>query len=399
MVIILQLCLFGIALAIRGSFLIGRHLQSGSGPHYLSYVARTKRGISARHVGIIQHHGIPFIVKPERWYHRFLKSIGIASEIRISQQEFDHRYFITTDYPSDLERTLASGQLLVHLKALFALPVKSLHAMPHRIWCIIKKEDLEEPDAYFEQHVELLKAISKCTAQSADYRPGSSSLRVLGLVALAFISVHAGLFALGILGIFPTLTDSIDIIDSPAWISKGVIAGGAVALVWFFLILHIFQKTSWVCWVIADFFLCGLVGFMLSGVFAIREANTHLPQPLPHVFAQPILQKICVLECKQSCGRRCTRRSSYQFQGDASCNPDSRAAIFQQKTETDPICRSNAWFEYKIKIHHWRDPADYSFTPESRLFDSVQVGSFLTVPVHQGAIGLEWIDIDNIHPR
>ncbi len=398
MVVFLQLCLFVIAVSLRGRYLFGRHLRADSASGRLSYTARSKYGITARHVGIVQRNGIPFIVKSERWYHRLLKSIGIASEIRIASSEFDRKYFITTDYPTYLERTLGSGQLLSHLQELFALPVKSLHAMPNKIWCVIRKDDLQEADAHYEKHFALLDTISKSSSRSIGYDHGLVPSR-LGVMAFLCVCVHAGLLTLGIFGIFPTLADSVDVVDTLAWVLKGIMAGSAAAAIWLFLILNIFRGSSWICWVFADFVLCGLLGFVLSGIFVVREANIHLPQPPPQVYGQPIMQKTCILECKRSCGRRCTQRSSYPFHSDASCNPQSRAAIMQEKRQADHICRSSAWYEYTIQVRHWQKLSHYSFSPDVSLFDSVRVGDFLNVPVHERALRLEWVDTDSIQVR
>ncbi len=400
MVIFLQLCIFLTAVTIRGRFLFGAHLKkSSSQPDGLTYIVTSKNGISARHIGITQPSGIPFIIKREKWYHRILKSLGIASEIRVTSDEFDKTYFITTDYPNHLEQTLASGKLLTHLQALFALPVKSLHATPRKMWCVIRKDDLQASDSHYAQHFALLAEISKTSSISSGYEVASSTSRRLSVTAFIFISIHAGLLTMGLLGAFPTLADSVDMVDAGAWIAKGILLGILLAIVWFFAILHMFRGSSWVCWVLADFVLCGVLGFILSGVFVVREANTHLPQPPAQVFTQPILQKVCVLECKKRCGRRCTRRSSYRFQSDATCSPESRYAIMQEKKQTDYICANSAWYEYTLHVQHWREPSDYSFSPSEALFDNVRTGTMLNVPVNEGALGLEWIDTDEIQAR
>lgn len=399
MVIFLQLCLFLIAVAIRGRYLFGKHLSAGSVPNQLNYIAKSKYGrISGRHIGIIQHNGIPFIVKRERWYHRILKGIGIASEIKIPNADFDQKYFIITDYPSHLEMTMASGKLFSHLQELFSLPVKSLHAVPHKMWCVIGKEDLSESDVHYAKHIELLSAISQCTNKAESHEYGVVQRRNLGIIAFIFICVHAGLLTLGVLGVFPTFADSVDIIHTNTWIVKGILAGSIAAVVWFLLILRFFRQSSWICWVFADFVLCGIVGFILSGVFMVREANVHLPQASPSVFEQPILQKICVLECRKSCGRHCTRRSSYTYQSDA-CNPELRAENMRQKKQTDYICQANAGYSYSIHVQHWKGDSRYSFTPSIALFDQVREGSYLRVPVHAGALGLEWVDTKQIQPE
>jgi len=399
MVIFLQLCIFLLAVIIRGRFLFGLHLRNGGHYNGLTFTVKTKYGISARHIGLIQENGIPFVVMQERWYHRLLKGIGIASEIKVSDTKFDKKHFITTDYPTHLEQALASGKLMESLKELFALPVKSLRATPHKIWCVIREDDFQESDGYYHQHTDLLTEIAKAGRAASTIENGPRSSRKLGSFALAFICVHAGLFTLGVLGTIPTLADSIEMIDKHGLLNKGAFFGIVAAGIWLLGILAVFRGSSWVGWVVVDFIMCGIVGFILSGMVFVREANIHWFQPPAQIFDQPITQKICTLKCKKSCGRRCTEHRTYAFQSDAECVPQSRKNIMEEKVQTDAICASEAWFEYTIGVKHWHNTSDYHFEPSTTLFDSVQTGALLRVPVHEGALGLEWVDTDRIFAK
>jgi hypothetical protein len=392
MVIILQLCLFLIAVAIRGRYLFGKHLGSGDGSNTLSYLSKSRYGIKSRHIGLTQENGIAFNVKRERWYHRIFKAIGIASEIKISNPEFDHKYFIDTDYPDHLELTMASGQLQAHLQALFALPVKSLHATKNRIWCVIDKRDLNVSNSHYSEHLKLLAAISTCSSKSTIQDENTSRSNNLGLIAFLFICAHAGLLTLGIFGFFPTLADNIDTIDETSLAFKGMTAGLITSGAWFFLILHFFRQTSWICWVFVDFIFCGIIGFTLSGIFIMREVNAHYLQPPAKIFEQRIMQKSCELKCSKRCGKHCTHRSSYNFPLEAQCTPEARSVNLAQKKQADYICQSSAYFEYKVAVENWKKGPDYTFTPSLGFFDQIHVGTSLHVPVNTGALGLEWVD-------
>lgn len=398
MVIVLQLCLFLIAVVIRGRYLFGKHLKSSNSGNTISYVVNSKHGIKGRHIGLTRENGIAFNVKPERWYHRIFKNIGVASEINIANPEFDHKYFIDTDYPDHLELTLASGQLLAHLQALFALPVKSLHATKNRIWCVIDKNDLHYSDSHYAEHLKLLAAISQCSSKSAMHDDSALRSRNLGVIAFVFICAHAGLMTLGLLGILPTMADSIDTIENYALAIKGMTTGVIASAAWLFFILNFFRNTSWICWVLVDFILCGVIGFTLSGIFIVREINTHYLQTPAKIHEQRIIQKSCTLWCSKSCGRRCTRRSSYVYPLESQCTPEMRAENMLQKQQTDYICQANAYFEYSITIENWNKGQNYSFTATLPLFDQTKVGSSLRIPVNEGALGLEWVDTDTFQP-
>lgn len=395
MVIFLQLLIFTVALILRGQYLFGHHLKADeTHPRRLNFVATGRSGVNMRHVGISQQSNIPFIIKPERWYHRFLKVLGMASEIRISDAAFDKQYFITTDFPHHLERALGSSQLLTHLRDLFALPVKSLHATSKRMWCVVQPSDHEKSDKYFSKHVEIMDAISECSKkiQGYDIAHGAGNK---GIFALLFICVHAALLTLGITGGLTIQADSIDIIDHTAWITKALPVGAALSIAWFLLILAFFQKTSWVCWVFVDFLICGIAGILLSTVFVMRDANIELSQAKPVVYQQPVLSKTCVIQCRKRCGRRCTLRSTYSYK-ESECSPERRKVNMLEKREQDHVCQARPWFEYSLNVAHWNKRESYAFAPAVDLFDRVRSGMRLDVPVYEGALGLEWVNTKEI---
>lgn len=421
MVVLVQLFLFLAAALLRGRFLFGTHLRVDKRTQQLIYRYEGKRGWIVRlHVGIRQQNGIPFIVKPERWYHRLLKGLGIASEIRIGNAKFNRKYFITTDYPGHLERALESNQLLERLRELFALPVLSLHATPKKIWCVVNMDKLsthsEEKNeagteselySYIQSYINALLRVSEASNLTSGYDPAGLVRRRLGWIALLFMCAHVGLFTTGVLGgqmmyldyVGRMDLDHVEITDKDIWIAKGLLAGAIAGGIWLFLILSIFRKSSWVGWVFVDFLLCGIIGFVLSGVFLVREANVYFPQS-QQKFEQEILRKTCVLKCHKSCGKNCTRHSSYTFQHYECATPEVRASWMQTKQRTDYICAANAEYEYELEIVYWhRVPYRYYFPTKEEVFDSVSPGELVVVPVNAGALGLEWVDLDQILPK
>jgi hypothetical protein len=398
MVILLQLCIFLLFAAARRSFVFGKHLSpSASGSNNLSYTNRARSVTTARHIGVVQTHGIAFIVRRERWYHRLLKAMGIASEVRTGNAGFDESYFITTDHPGHLEELLASPDLKECLHKLFSMPVTSLHATPHKMWCEISREDRSKNDDHFASHWELLHQISRATGTSVANTSGDGAARKLGWAAALVVAVHAGLFSLGVFGFLPTFVDSVHTLSTRDLMAMGAIAGAIAGAAWFLGVVMFFRASSWAPWVMADFVLAGVIGFMLSGIFFVREANIWLPQAAATVHELPVVSKSCTLKCGK--GRRSSRRSSYQFDSDRDCNPQSRQAIMASKKREDQRCVRRAKFEYRVELRHWREPGQYAFKPDADVFDTLRTGSYLQVPVHAGALGLEWIDWDELRAR
>lgn len=401
MIIAIQALLLLAAVFVRGWMLFGKQLKADkTNPSHLNYIAKNKYGnVIARYVGLTQTKGVPFVIQPERWYHRIFKAIGIAAELQVNRPDFDNRYFISTDFPHQLERAMQSGKALEHWLELFALPVHSLHALPDKIWCKIQKADREKDNAYFDQHRDILKAISQSTASTQDYPSASTSPRISRPIALGFICLHAGLLMAGLLAIPASFTDTTHLTDHHAWYITTAINGAIACVLWLAMILLLLRRTSWICWVLTDFALCGIAGIMLTSLEVTREANIRLPQPEARIQVQPITQRICKVECSQRCGKNCTHRSSYHYHTDAECTPEARVAAKHAHMQSDPICRSHAALAFELHVAHWDKAGDYSFTPSMKLFDQTHLGVRLVMPIHPGAQQLEWIDTEEIQPQ
>jgi len=399
MVIILQLCIVVVFVVLRGRTLFGFHLRPiEPGSDALAFDLRFHRQRVARHVGLARSGAIPFVIRRERAYHRLLKNIGMSSEINVGSPSFDERYFITTDFPGHLEQLLASEDLQRHVHELFKLPVKSLHATRRRIWCVIAVSDLAKPDDYLNQHRALLRAIFEDTRAARVRGHASPGWRWQGMAALSVIAVQAGLLTLGLFGFLLPFAGVSRTADMGLLFLMGIAAGLLAAAIWLLFILGLFLGSSWCAWVLADFVLCGVLGFGLSGIFIVRDANIQLPQPEARIYRQPVIEKSCVLRCRKGSGRR-SRGSSYVFDTEAACSPSSRAQNMDLKRRADPNCASRAWFDYRLTVRHWRKSSSYSFTTRAELFDAVKTGDKVRLPVHPGALRLEWLNWSEITAR
>ena len=396
MVILLQICIFGFFALIRGRKLLGKHLELVSpGSDVLDYTSKRRGTYLARHIGLAVPGAIPFVVRRERFYHRLLKMLGIASEIQVGNDGFDGRYFVTTDFPGHLEQLLASKELQAHVHELLTLPVVSLHTTHHRIWCEIARGDYSKPQDHFEKHLHLLRQIAGDIQASLTPERSLPAARWRGVAALSVIVVHAGLLMFGMLGFLPTFADSVHTADTGALLRMGLVAGAVAALVWLPSILAVFSGSSWSPWVLTDFLISGLIGFVLAGVHVVREVNVQMPQPEARQYQLPVLQKACTLSC--SSGRR--SRSTYPFVSDAACSPPQRQKVMAEKKQSDPVCARRAWFTLTLDVKHWREQDPYSFDASEQLFDAVRTGRSVTLPVHPGALGLEWVDWEGISAK
>ncbi|MCE2927713.1 MAG: hypothetical protein LW823_08750 [Rickettsiales bacterium] len=400
MVFVLQLLFFIFALVVRGRFLLGRHLKADNiKKERLNYIVHGKHGVMRRHVGMARQNGIPFIIRKERWYHRFLKQMGIASEIRVSDAQLDQSYYFITDFPNHLEQALHSGGLQDALKKLFALNIKSLHATRDKIWCVIPSGVAGRSDSHFNDHRDLLMEIAKFTQARPEVQLGGYVQRNLMMLAFATISIHAGILMMGLLGWMPIMGSHVDTIDDQQFIFSSLFLSVLLLGIWLFAIISMFARTSWASWVIADFVLCAVIGFMLSGAYMLRAANIHWMQAAPEIHAQQVTSRSCLLHCSKSCGKRCTRRSTHHLNADTECAASNRHATLAHYAAKDYICAARAEYQYTIHVQHWQEnKGTYSFSATPMQFDTMPNGSIVNVPLHPGALGMSWLDITEIRP-
>jgi hypothetical protein len=397
MIIFLQLCILCLVALLRGRVLLGLHLEETSRePGVLSF--HRTLPVARRHVGVLRESGIAFVIKRERWYHRVLKAAGVASEISLGDDRLDARYFIATDHPGHLEQVLRSEVVSRHLRELFSLPVASLHATPHRIWCVIETHDVSRPESDFAPHLDLLRKISRAdTAPSAGERE-SSGLPSLGLLALAAVAIHAGLLMLGLFGWLPAIFETVHMPESRTLQVTGLILGAAAAFFWLLGLLFIFIGSSWVSWVLADFLLFGVIGFVLSGAYAATAANVLLPQPPAQIREMTVVQRVCVLRCISGT-RRSSGYRSLIHASDRECSPESRGEIKLKARRSVAACRATAMFTYEVFLKAGSGPETVSFSPDAQMFDRFHTGSLVDVPFHPGALGIRWVDWNEVRVR
>lgn len=390
MICIPWLLVFLVFALLRGRHLFGWHLSPVSpGSDELAF-GMGRRSKWFRHIGIVQQGGVPFVIRRECWYHRFLKRLGVASEISVGDGAFDRDYFITTDFPGQLEQLLASEGLRQAVQDLFKLQVRSLHATSRRMWCVIDPRAPGRVAADFAPHMRLLREISAASRSLKLRQSVPAMARWRGVLALLFIALQAGLLSIGFLWASLVYLDTVSLTDPVALIAKGAALGLLFALIWNFVILAVFSGSSWASWVMADFGLFGLLGFVLTGIVFVHDTNLRADPTAIAIHAQPVVEKTCELKCRTlRSGRRVT---SYPFSTAEACSPQSRDRFLNSMQLEDSKCASSAWFEYSLGVAHWRGGALYRFPANKEFFDAVGMGETVKVPVHPGALGLEWVN-------
>lgn len=375
---------------------LGKHLhQKDAAPADYIYRVTSKHGkVQQLHIGIKSDTGFPLVIKRERFYHRFLKSIGLAHEVETSNQSLNKKLFFITDYPHHLKMLLESSKLQEALAQLFSSQIKGVYAAKGRIWAVVGGSDKQRPLSSFIEEVEHLRELGKALAQTSHQQTGLQERKLMWIAGI-FIIAHFGLFITALGGWAAQLIDSVQMVSNVLWISSGLYYGLFALGLWFAAIIIIFRKSSWIGWVLADFLLYGWIGILVCSVYLVRDMNVMLDQSEAVIHTMPVTRKNCALHCSNRYGKRSKTRT-YQLSA-LQCAYSERPATMAEYQNRDYVCRSSAHFTFDVYTKHW-NPAinSYHYQPNSQHFDAVDYGTLIDIPTHAGALGIEWVELKDI---
>lgn len=356
-----------------------------SNPRYLQRIDTNKGRTTARYIGVAEGGGFPFIVMREKWYHRFLKALGIAHEIQLGDKELDQQLFFITDHGQHLAQAMRAESLQNALRTVFVV-AKQLHSDKGKGWCSLKDSALSMSDALLTRHWEAVGIIQK--EMSKFSVPQNQNRKLLRTLALFFLAAHAAFFATALIGFAPTIFEQVEITQRMQWAVTSA-ATAAIALAgWFLLILHFFRNSSWSALVISDFALFGVLGIAVCSVYMVREVNVHFDDQPEQVVAQPVTGKFCKVTCGSGKRKSTYTLSHYQCE-DAARMGDLHVSYSR--------CSSSRTFKFSVKVKHWREgEKGYDFRVSRSVYRDVRVQDSAIIPVHKGALGIEWVDADAI---
>jgi hypothetical protein len=393
MTLIIYLIIFFSVFTGRSYFLRGRHLKDKDG--VLDYVVHGKHGNFTRYsVGIRIDDTLPFIIRREKWYHRFFKFLGLAHEVDVPDEDLGKELFFITDRPDHLADALHSPALLEQLRQLFALPVETLYCTNGRLWFKPKGKDKNLNLSDFARHTEILRRI-ETELKKIQLDDIHTAKPVRRLLAFGFIAVHAAFLVLAISGGLPILFEPTEIIDHGKLFAIALLGAFAVSFIWLLLIILAFARTSFFTWVLGDFLVFGLAGLIFTTGFMLREVNVVFDESEVMVRVQQTVTKNCSLKCKRS-GRRAST-NTYVL-SEAQCT--NRAETLATYKASHGDCRNSSWFSYKVFVQSWAksQKKPFKFDTNGDIYDRTAIGGYFEIPTHAGRLKIEWVDLDNIKP-
>lgn len=409
MTLLLYIVILGAVLFWRSRQLSGRSLAheiADDGSYYLKkeIAHRASRYGSERHYTLMVGRALQqpcfFSISQEKWYHRFLKALGLVSEIEFGDEKLDRQLFFMSDAPEALASVAANPEFIRGVRDLFENgDAKKIQAYNDKIWVTSKKQTFLD-DGFINRNLARVSSLARICDASApgSHFFGSNKPRF----SMLFMAVHAALFAVAVFGVIPAIFENAEILNMRGMAMFALNIGAGVLAAWLALIFLTLRGSGWFALVLADFILVGIIGILASTVFIVREANITLDRAEPARYVTPLIAKQCNLSCsRRNFGRRRSSRSiNYPLTAE-QCLPGARPETLAHYQATSRYCNSNHKFRYKLTLQAWdrSQPQPYTFETDAQAYDMSVVGRSFEVQVHPGYFGHPWIASEEIKAK
>lgn len=136
--------------------------------------------------------------------------------------------------------------------------------------------------------------------------------------------------------------------------------------------------------------------FILSGITLLIVSLNHVGDYwAPSYREVQVTNKTCTLTCHDLRGKYSNPGPGKKHLTEAQCLPENR------KVEYDYY--SNRCFtarvEYEMQSTHWLpEQKEFNFQVSRNVFDAVQPGMRMNIPVHHGLFGVKWVRYSEIEP-
>jgi hypothetical protein len=327
-----------------------------------------------------------------------LNRFGLAAELELGDAALDRRWFIITDDPERLRRAVNSPALGAQLKALLSLRLSAIRSAGDRAWIEVASVDLKRPDVHFRHHLVLLGKVQDSLLalrlEPAGAAGAGPSQRAFAYLALG---LQAGLFAASLTGLALAWFTPAETIEWAPLLVGGLVLGAVAATAWLGFVVRRLRGTAWLTWLLTDLAVTGLAGFLLGGVLLVRAANIELDLADPQPTTARVRSRSCELICSTGSGR--SEKKIWHRVTLAECSAPRRAATLAALRLRDSKCATRAEWGFQASLWHWRpDRPSFEFSPSPSQWDGLETAGRLLVPLHPGALGLEWVEPSEFRP-
>lgn len=381
----------------------GRFLTSYPGnDDYLQAETNNKRGRTTRlYLGVRRGVPVPMIIRPQRWYDNLLLSLDLSHEVKL-HHALDEKLFMMCDHASaftHLARKTEIGPMMIALYNKYK--IKKLFLLKDRIYAKVDPDSTDRA-AFCRDLMQISAAIGKLEKHPMVGRVANSRLSLMKL-AIFMMSLHIILLMYGVCGGIALIADSRSTLASNLTYLMGA-AFFPVLAGWFYTVVMLFWRTSWIGIVLADFVLVGIAGILLSGTIVVREMNIELDKNSPELVRTKVTTMDCEFTCTSGTGKR--RRSSHYDYAWSSCSTEAkRQAVMSDLRKQYYRCANQVYVsELNISVGPvstlGKKIADsHKWNAEESIFDRSAPGATMVMPIMPGHLQIPWVDDTAIYPE
>lgn len=261
---------------------------------------RSKYGITGALIGIEGPKGYEFSFKPERWYDRLCKAIGLSTEHQVGNAEFDELVYIVSD-DNHLHRHVSiNPAILDAVLRIFRLDdvhrskVKALRCGSGRLWVEIgARRGFDEANVarLGPEIVPWLRKIGDALG-SAPVRTVSKWRDPFVIKATIILAISTGLAVNGGVHLMRLLWTKIPFtIDSNALLMNAVAIGALVTGALVLATLFLLGRSARAHLVLIEILLVGSFGATATAFTELRDANMELDRSAAATYQARTLDK------------------------------------------------------------------------------------------------------------
>lgn len=285
----LFLALFGILYRLFGHKF--RKIQLVKAENGLEYQTKKsvnkKKQITQVEIIIPLETKLFFRLVPEKNWHKWCKTIGLASEIQTGDSEFDQMFYVESDHPAFLKKIRSETTLVNSLKKLSEIGFKKITSDGRGYLSLETETQTKEipENTILDALLNLKQQIESIKVSFTDVDPYAIRYFILELIFL-FCAGYA----------FGTYLDNyIDerVVHLDPWgLEKtGILIGLTLFVCWNILAIILLRSSSRAPKLLSEFFIFLLLSLTLGGGQAMMDLNMALDKSSPVVTVAKILEK------------------------------------------------------------------------------------------------------------
>jgi hypothetical protein len=328
------------------------------------YEIRSNKGrLQGIRLSIACATSIEFCLKPETWFDRLFKFLGLSKEQQLDRLHFDEKIYVISDdqrltsalkHNPDLPQKL---QILLDAHRWPSFRVRKLWCQRGRLWVEVKPRGKQDNWSTLiieiaEQTVPLLKACAEVLRQKLPFDGNTGKdffifkAAVLVGISTALV-VHAGVHLLRM-----SMTHFPIVLDNNALWKHAMVVGGVAWVALLLLCIVWLGRTSRAHLVLLELFFVGSIGAVGSAYVQLHDFNIDWDHSTVQLQSSTIENQYTT-----RCGKRNSRTCYYLTLAPLADQPEP--------------------------LHLQVNPTTYK---------SLNLGDPAKVPVHQGALRVPWIE-------